>query len=262
MSSSAIDTDSLNLEENITEEKTEDRSQELKVFETPTPLQLAIILKKTKLPFNEKHSAPFNTGAAVLTSSQTAFMLGSVSIDAAYSAMFGQGQNTVNYGKTIVKLFSDLKINSPQTDALLKRFDKNITQTDSMAIIIGEAYTMAYRHFKDNKQEELGLQIVAGSFFEGLHLTTLQDKVLNYNELKEFIDSQKKYAENIFNLLSFYSKKEETTKIISHLMKIQDLFNTYPHLADSSKKNYDKQLQLIKALQEQSFQARKDLLGN
>jgi hypothetical protein len=203
------------------------------LFLLPTPLQVGAVLKLAKVNYNDKLPLKPKDDFGILTTSKTALLLGAITIDAGYSAIFDQKQSALRYGKNIAKFLSNLNINAPKNENLLNRFEKNQQRSDSLAQIIMESYAAAHQYFRDNNKEVLGLQIIAGSFIEGVYLCVNQPDIMSHNEIKNLVSQQKQYADNIFNLLSFYSNNNESKEILNEILKLKEVLDKFEVIYDN-----------------------------
>lgn len=214
-------------------EQIADTSSDIELFLLPTPLQVGAVLKLSKVAYNDKLPIKPKDDFGILTSSKTALLLGAITIDAGYSAIFDQKQSALKYGKNISKLLSNLNINAPENNNLLERFERNQNRSDSLAQIIMESYSAAHQYFRENNKEEMGLQIIAGSFIEGLYLCAHQPDIMAHNEIKNLISQQKQYADNIFNLLSYYSSNNESAEILNNITKLKEALDKFEVVYDN-----------------------------
>ena len=79
---------------------------------------------------------------------------------------------------------NELGIVSPLTRNMIKRFEANTTNQDSLSKIILEAYEESHKFFQRNEREGMGLLILTGCFIEGLYLASSIDEMSGNSQLQ------------------------------------------------------------------------------
>lgn len=215
--------------------KVADSVNDMQIFLLPSPLQVGSTLKLSRLFFNDKLIIKPKEDFGILTSAQNALLLGAITIDAGYSAIFNQNQTTLHYAKSISKLQSNLKINSVKNQYIFDRLQRNHAKSDSLTHLIMECYSESHHYFRDNNKEELGLQIIAGSLIESVYLCVNQQDVLEHKELKNLISQQKNYVNNLYTLLTLFSQNKDSEYILNSLSRLNSVFNKIEVFYDNDK---------------------------
>ena len=191
------------------------------VFALPAPLQIPTVLKNSNVAFSENLLVPSKKNRTFSSDYFRAINLGIYTTDLGYSTLFGQKQTTLNYYKEVNTLLNDLQISANVTSNQFKNFEKNLDNSDSLCAIILKSFGQWQSYFQDNKREEDGLYILAGTYIEGLYLSLNHPTIQNKKEFKNLIGQQKLFLENVLELSNYMDKKPEFDDLYSKLGAIQ-----------------------------------------
>lgn len=195
-------------------------------FALPAPLQIATVLKNSNVTFSEKMLVSSKQVRSYPSDYARAINLGVYTTDLGYSTVFGQKQTTLNYYKEVNNLLNDLHIPANLNRQNLKRFEGNIDNTDSLCTIILGSFGQWQSYFQENKREEVGLYILAGTFIEGLYLTLNHPPVQKTEAFKNLIGQQKLFLDNILELSNYMDKKPDFDDLYSRLGAIQQAYES------------------------------------
>lgn len=194
------------------------------VFALPAPLQIPTVLKNSNVTFSEKLLVPAKKNRVFSSDYARALNLGVYTTDLGYSTLFGQKQTTLNYYKEVNALLNDLQISANVTSNQFKQFEKNLDNSDSLCKIILKSFGQWQSYFQENKREEDGLYILAGTYIEGLYLSLNHPAVQNKKEFRNLIGQQKLFLENVLELSNYMDKKPEFDDLYLKLGAIQQAY--------------------------------------
>lgn len=194
------------------------------VFALPAPLQIPTVLKNSHVTFSEKLLVPAKKNRVFSSDYARALNLGVYTTDLGYSTLFGQKQTTLNYYKEVNALLNDLQISANVTSNQFKQFEKNLDNSDSLCKIILKSFGQWQSYFQENKREEDGLYILAGTYIEGLYLSLNHPAVQNKKEFRNLIGQQKLFLENVLELSNYMDKKPEFDDLYLKLGAIQQAY--------------------------------------
>lgn len=199
-------------------------SGEATIFLLPAPLQVASSLKLHSVPYRSNLISDFKENRGNAPEYLNALNLGCNTIDLGYATVNGDLQLGLDYSQNIKTLMNELGINSAITGNMIKRFESNVENQDSLCKIILEAYGESHKFFQRNEREGMGLLILTGCFVEGLYLTASIDEIGSSSQLQSVLGIHKEYLANILLLIQYYNDNKEVSALIRQLEDLEKEF--------------------------------------
>jgi hypothetical protein len=193
------------------------------LFSVPSPVQAAILIQKSGIPYNKgwlNHSNKVNTYS---TDYSRALNLGIYGADLGYVSLFGQTQDALGYLASIKQLSDKIGVSSAFDAATMDRIKNNITNKDSMMVLVGLAYRASDAYLKDNKRTDISGLILAGGWIESLHFSVMALHAKPSDQLRYRIAEQKQALQSIFKLLGGMSMAE----VPELITKLEELGSVY-----------------------------------
>jgi hypothetical protein len=119
-----------------------------KIFSIPSPIQTAYLIQQLDLEFDQSLLNDDSRVTEYVTEYQQALNLGIYGTDLGYSTLYDQKGVTMNYLGAVEKLTSQLGLDGAFNAELLKRFEKNNGEQDSMVQIMSDAFREADNFLK------------------------------------------------------------------------------------------------------------------
>ncbi len=226
-------------EENVTAQ-TEDSvvaeiSTEEVTYSLPSPLQIASIFKKSGLKYKAGITSDQQDPAKYTSNLNKALNLGVYSADLSYAVLNKQNQEAMTYMKLSRQLADNLGMGTvfDQGD-LSKRFEKNLSNEDSLAYIIAELQMVTDMYLDENDQQQITSIVFSGAWIESMYIGSKvyekgKDKSLN-NKLAE----QMTILESIIKALTAEEKKDALISgLIADLMVIKGIYDELPSVKSS-----------------------------
>lgn len=142
-------------------------------YKIPDPTEVPYLIEATGAEYNADFTNPKESADNYLTTfSKTAVNLGIYASDVAYLTSYGKTQESIDYLQTVKKLADHLGVVSAVDEVVLKRFEENIDSKDSIKILINEAVDNIDKYLKDEQRNKVAALVTAGSFVEGLYIST------------------------------------------------------------------------------------------
>ncbi len=177
-------------EQNSNSEAFEKAQEEVKeqisgvVKEMPAPSEIPYLLMETGADFNESLLHDVKKVGNYSQNNETAVNLGVYATDVAYLSAYEKSQKALNYITEIRPLADQLALSGSFDPKTVERFEANLSNTDSLAMIVNEAINNADDHLRKTDRPKVAALLLAGSFIEGLYIATAL--VENYpNELPD-----------------------------------------------------------------------------
>ncbi|PCH99285.1 MAG: hypothetical protein COB85_00150 [Bacteroidetes bacterium] len=217
-------------------------SGDAKIFLLPAPLQIVSALHIQSIPYQPELIRNVPKDLTGNKEYRIALNLGINTIDLGYSTVYGDYQMAINYATNVKELMEILGIRSALKSPLIKRFEENASNVDSLSSIILEAYSASHEYFQLNEREGVGLLILTGCFIEGLYLATGVNQAVENRQVHGLIALHKEYSANILLLLSFYRNNADVANLLDKLealvIELEDI--NYDYNSSSGKAVLDK----------------------
>jgi len=206
-------------------------SGDARIFILPAPLQVVSALHVQAIPYKPGLISDIPKELAGNKEYRIALNLGINTIDLGYATINSDHQMGINYATNVEKLMDLLGIRSALKAAMIRRFEHNASNIDSLSSIILDAYRASHEYFQLNQREGVGLLILTGCFVEGLYLATGVDQALSNRQIHGLIALHKEYAANILLLLHYYRGSDDVASLLTKLealsVELETLNYTY-----------------------------------
>ncbi|MGB0882713.1 MAG: hypothetical protein ACPGSO_07140 [Vicingaceae bacterium] len=195
-----------------------------KVFSIPSPIQTAILVKKSGTNYNKDILNEPSRVTNYSTNFKKAINLGIYGADLGYVTMYDQTQDAISFLTAVKSIADDLGVSSAFDLELVERFEKNIGNQDSLLSLVSGAYKASDRYLKDNEQNDVGGLILAGGWIESLYFATNAVEMTGNADIKQRIAEQKTTVYNLIKLLTPYYNKPEFTPLVDDLMELNEIY--------------------------------------
>jgi hypothetical protein len=184
------------------------------VKELPAPSEIPFLLMATGADFNESLTHNVNSVSNYSSNNnQAAVNLGIYATDVAYLSAYEKSQKALNSLTKIRPLADQLSLSGSFDPATVERFENNLSNADSLAMIVNEAVNNADNHLKKTDRPKVAALLLAGSFIEGLYIAT----ALVENYPKDLPDDARKLI--LIPLVDVIIKQEEPLIDLIELLK-------------------------------------------
>ena len=208
------------------------------VYNIPDPAEIPYILQQTGADYNASLLSPTSRADSYLgRSDKTALNLGVYATDIGYLSSYEKTQEAVEYMNTCKKLADNLNIIGTFDASLVQRFEANISNKDSLATLLNSTMEKTETFLKNDNRKELAAQVVAGSFIEGLYISTglvksyPKDILPNDSRnlvltpmIRNILDPQQSVSE-VRQMLGSVDQTEEIAALASDLQQLEEVYN-------------------------------------
>lgn len=214
------------------EESLKDQIKDV-VYNIPSPSEIPYLLQATGAEFNQSLLNDRKKVDQYLSRSEKAALnLGVYAADIGYLSSYEKTQEAIDYLNSAKKLADNLNISSFDPE-VLKRFESNISNRDSLSNLLDGAIKKTDKYLKDDQRNKLAALLVTGSFVEGLSISTGLIKTYPKNLLKEtdrnavltpliqVILNQEKSVDELSNMLSTVDQAEPISTIQTDLAALK-----------------------------------------
>lgn len=203
---------------------------EERIFVLPAPLQVATALNLYSANYDHTLLSEVKTGVDLHSKYGKAMSLGAYVIDLGYAAVNNQGEDALGILDGILSISKDLGVQGYDKN-LIERFRQNKDNPDSLSFLILTGYELAHEYVRQNRNEDLALSILTGSWVEGMYLSCQYPELVTNPKYYELVAQQKYYLENLIILMSRF-EEEEVQDIVYHLKRIYIMFDSIEAIPD------------------------------
>ncbi len=207
------------------------------VYNIPSPSEIPYLLQATGAEFNQSLlSDRSKVDQYASRHDKAALNLGVYAADIGYLSSYDKSQEAIDYLGSCKTLADNLNIIGSFDVEVLKRFEANISNKDSLTHLLDQTIHKTESFLKDDNRNKLSSLIVAGSFIEGLYISTgvvksypkniLADDKRNLvlTPLMRVILEQKKSVAELLKMLSAVEQTDPVTAIVAELTNLEKAY--------------------------------------
>jgi hypothetical protein len=159
-----------------------------------------------------------------ITSYEKALNLGVYAVDLSYARVFEQFEVAGRYFTSMQNLSEQLGIPNTYFEETAKRFEKNLTDKDSLIAIANEVYYETEDYLKDNERFATASVIILGGWVEAIFIGTHVAIESRNPDIIERLVDQKYSLNNLLIMLDDYGDNEVVAEYIVMMEKLRDVF--------------------------------------
>jgi hypothetical protein len=227
-SSEEFDTAKAQLKENV--EKT--------LRDIPPPSEIPYIIQGTGADFNPNIVNDYQKYESyTISAKKAAFNLGVYATDIGYLSSYGRTQDALNYMDVCLKLTETIGAKDAIDFNVLERFEKNLSNPDSLAVIIDYVIANSDTYLQTNDRNNIAALVIGGTFIEALYISTqiietypkdmlpddLRLQVLS--PLVQMLSKQKEPLKDVIDLLESVDDKDEWEQ--ATINSLNELYKNY-----------------------------------
>lgn len=208
------------------------------VYNIPSPSEIPYLLQATGAEFNQSLlSDRSKVDQYAARTDKAALNLGVYAADIGYLSSYDKSQEAIDYLGACKILADNLNIIGSFDVEVLKKFESNISNKDSLTHLLDQTIQKTEGFLKDDNRNKLSSLIVTGSFIEGLYISTgviksypkniLPDDKRNLvlTPLMRVVLEQKKSVGELLKMLSAVEQTEPITAIVAELINLEKAYN-------------------------------------
>ncbi len=139
----------------------------------PPPSEIPYLLQATGAEFNQSLvNGRDKVDQYTSHNDQAALNLGVYAADIGYLTSYDKTQEAIDYLSSCKTLSDDLGLIGTFDAELLEKFEKHISNKDSLTRLLDRTMKKSQEYMKDANRNKLSSLVVAGSFIEGLYIAT------------------------------------------------------------------------------------------
>lgn len=188
-----------------------------KIFSIPSPIQTALLIKSTSKTYYGEMLNPISNADKYDTEYARALNLGIYGADLGYASLYDQKAAAINYLATVEKITSALGLEGAFDKTFMSRYESNITNQDSMMIVVSDAFKKADLFLKNSNRKSTSSLILTGGWIESMHFACQLTSKTSNNEFKIRIGEQKQTLLTIIEILKEYNKMGTNDILIAQM---------------------------------------------
>lgn len=209
------------------------------VFNIPDPAEIPYILQTTGADYNASLLSPTSKAESYMgRNDKAALNLGIYAADIGYLSSYEKTQEAIDYMHTCRTLADNLNIIGTFDASLADRFESNISNRDSLARLLNSTVKQTENFLKNDNRNELAAQVIAGSFIEGLYISTglvktypkdlLPDDSRNLvlTPIIRTILDQKESVSELRKMLSGVNQSDAVKAIVADLTQLEEAYRS------------------------------------
>ncbi|GAB4378298.1 MAG: hypothetical protein Kow0075_08070 [Salibacteraceae bacterium] len=191
------------------------------ILTMPTPIQVPALLRNRNATYDKSVLTPIQNRDKGFFEDNILF--GMYITDLAYVSVYGDRQAVLNYFERCLDLADEIGLRGQIDQGLIDGFKRNVDRPDSLGRIILKVYDLGHRKMIDQERESLGLLMIMGCIYEGLHIGMSQSRDQDLITLVHLLNQQERYMSNLIYALSGYNIPDEVKWHHSHLLSLYEL---------------------------------------
>ncbi|HYG21122.1 MAG TPA: hypothetical protein VD816_19435 [Ohtaekwangia sp.] len=207
------------------------------VYNIPSPSEIPYLLQTTGAEYNE---GLLNSLAKVdqyaSRTDKAALNLGVYAADIGYLTSYDKTQESIDYLNACKTLADNLGVIGSFDAEVLKKFEENIANKDSLTRVLDNTIKKTASFLKDDKRNKLSALIIGGSFIEGLYISTgliktypkniLPDDKRNQvlTPLMRIVLQQKKSVSELLKMMETIDQTEPVVAIVKDLGELEKAY--------------------------------------
>jgi len=190
-----------------------------------SPVEIANILQRMKVPFSASYLASSIDASRLSTSFEKALKLGILGADLGYLNMYEKTGSSVDVLSSIKKLADGINVGQFFDFETMKRLSRNRTDLDSMLLLSQDSYNKIDKYLREKGRGQLSALMITGVWIEGQYLATQMIKQHPDTLLRNRVGEQKIILNDLLMLLAPYCNVNQ--QFVSLCQDMQDLKQKY-----------------------------------
>ena len=197
----------------------------------PSPTVLAKELSKAGVNYNRGILNSPSRSGSYSTNYKAAVNLGVFGADLGYTSAYGQTQDALGYLNSIKQLADKVGVGAAFDEAVIKRFESNANNKDSIEVLINSAYDKANRNLRSNARVSTAAVVSAGGWIESLYVSASVLTGSTKNDKNEQAYTRvwnQIYAYRyVYELLNYYQKNPDCSQMLKDLQPVGEIIDAY-----------------------------------
>ena len=196
-------------------------------FIPPSPIQIASILKKANMPYEDGLTNPYDKADSYASQYKQSLNFGVYACDLAYCVTNNKSTEAAEYLKTIKKMSSKVGLSAVfDNESLIKRFENNIGNQDSIMSLLFDIQMLTDDYIQDNELRDLSVIYFTGAWVEGMNIGTHTIVGNTDQKISVLLSEQMTIAESIIRgLRAVDNPSNDLVDLTDHIEEVVDAYH-------------------------------------
>ena len=196
-------------------------------FLPPSPIQIAAILKKANMPYEDGLTNPTSNSSNYSTKFKQTLNFGVYACDLAYCVTNDKYEEAASYLKASKDLSTKIGLSAIyQKGNLIERFEKNIGNQDSILEILFHVQMLTDDYIHDNELRDLSVIYFTGAWVEGMNIGTHTILGNSDHKISVLLSEQMTIAESIIRgLRAINSQNDDLIDLTDHIEEVVEAYH-------------------------------------
>jgi len=196
-------------------------------FMPPSPIQIASILKKANMNYEEGLTNKVSKSKLYSTKFKQSINFGVYACDLAYCVTNDKFAEASKYLKVSKEMASKIGLESIfLSDNLVERFEKNVGNQDSIMSILFDIQIMTDDYIQDNDLIDLSVIYFTGAWIEGMNIGTHTILGNNDHKISVLLSEQMTIARSLIKgLRAVENQTDDLIDLTDHIEEVVDSYH-------------------------------------
>jgi len=207
------------------------------IYNIPSPTEIPYLIQQTGAEFNQGLlNSRDKVDQYTNRTDKASLNLGVYTADIGYLTSYDKTQEAIEYLNACKTLADYLGVIGTFDIEILKRFEANISNKDSLASLLNESIKQTEKFLKDDTRSKQAALVVAGSFVEGLHISTglvnsypkdilpTDARNIILTPVIQVILNQKKSVSELLKMLSAVEQTDPVSGMVRDLKELEEAY--------------------------------------
>jgi len=194
------------------------------LFSVPSPIQTALLIQKSGVTYDKNILLSSSNVNKFSTDYSRSLNLGIYGADLGYVSLYNQTQDALSYLGAVKQLADKLGISAAFDASTMERIQKNVTNKDSMMVLVGIAYRSSDAYLKNNQRSDVSSLVLAGGWIESLYFSVNAFKSKPNEEIKRRIAEQKQTLTSLIKILGMNTGNADVVELTKQLTDLSKVY--------------------------------------
>ena len=201
--------------------------EEISGYPLPTSFEVAKMLNDAKAPYILSICNTNENVGNYFLQKEKALNLGVYGADLSYASTYNMKQEIMLYLEASKRLTDEMEISTAFNLTFIERIENNLENGDSLISIISDSFYDTYDYLTKNEKDKLAILVMAGSWIEGLYITSQIALTAGDNTIfLEIIAHQKNSLNKLLEVMDPVKEDDDVAEIHSGLTDLNKLYDT------------------------------------
>ncbi len=207
--------------------KTKDQAfKSVTKYPIPSAFEVVKLLNKAGASYILSLNNPVENVDKYFTEKSKALNLGVYGANLSYASTYQMKQETMSYLKVSKKLIDDLQISTAFNKDFAEKVEDNIDDNDALIQIITDSFYDTYDYLINEGKDNLSLLVIAGSWIEGLYITSEMAIISKHNnDILKIIANQKEPLNKLMELMEPVSEDPAIAEVMEMLKPLKAIYD-------------------------------------